>query len=46
MVLRAISKLPHTKRLLILSKGSGQEREPSKDSGGFDTQLSQDMMQA
>jgi hypothetical protein len=39
-VLVTIIKLPHTEPLLIPSKGFGQEKELSKDSGGFDTQLS------
>jgi hypothetical protein len=48
MVLRAINNLPHTEPLLVQSKGTRQEKEPSKDSGGFNKQLSQDtnMMQA
>ena len=31
---------PHTEPLLVPSKGLEQERVPSQDSGGYDTQLS------
>ena len=41
-----MNKLSHTEPLLVSSKGFKQERGPSQDSGGYDTQLSKDMMQA
>jgi hypothetical protein len=39
-VLVTVNKLPHTEPLLVPSKGFEQEKELSKDSGEFDTQLS------